>query len=594
MKKFIRTILISFAFVLAAALLLNLNIGHNFAFASSKTIFMVNPSLIATTAGETYVFDSSDECLKLMKEDSTESSSYSVGKVIDMSAVNGKIYLLRTDKISCFNTETKEVSDIIMNLGDYKFSSISASYQDEKVVLLTYSKQNNELYYFLQNNVSFDRNTITISQANEESVDYKFITYGEITYLMQTTKSSIFLHFPVVFGSNITLSTTTKLILTENTADIKFANYTNNKLAITYETKTDIYNFKHNSLDSLGIVTSDTIEYAQSVNNVYDEKNFVCKDTSFDDTNIYLLTKNGHYTLNLESNEISTCIQNPVCTLIELDKEDFEYYKVKEDSVIISTLGTERSEAVPEGAYVTRIADVNINSTSALLGYKYVVYTNYYKEFNIWKCENIFGYINDDSTNLELIETTENDKTIKVLDNTQLLSYPSLEVDSINTVLMNIGQHTPVKLLLDLGEFKNGYEDTDSLTNKYCLVQVGSNIGFISASREMSEDRRVALVISNATVLADAIIYEKADKSSYAQTILKADSKVKIIGPRDGNGFVKIAYNDEYGNYYEGYITASYVRSNSFTTLQIIGVILVLINVCFLVVLFITRKKITK
>ena len=65
-----------------------------------------------------------------------------------------------------------------------------------------------------------------------------------------------------------------------------------------------------------------------------------------------------------------------------------------------------------------------------------------------------------------------------------------------------------------------------------------------------------------------------------------------IEGKRDTKtGFTFIRYNDEYGNELTGYIATDYIESNSWTTMQIIGCILIAINVGLLILILIFKKN---
>ena len=251
---------------------------------------------------------------------------------------------------------------------------------------------------------------------------------------------------------------------------------------------------------------------------------------------------------------------------------------------------------IDAGEYVTEIATVTLDDTVPLSGYKYVLYTKYEQENSNWIGKNYYGYLYIENDTLETIDSIDPEETvIKVSDQTNLYACPSVIQDGKNQIIYKISQNLPVIFLKDLGEYQTAYTDNgQTYKTNYALVQVGDYVGFIDITRQIPKDKRIILALSNAKIISNTTIYENSSKDSLVIGSLKTNDGVKIIGKRDQTGFVKVAYNDQAGNYYEGYVLASYVRSNSYTTLQIVGTVLVALNILLLVVLMATRKKIDR
>ena len=98
---------------------------------------------------------------------------------------------------------------------------------------------------------------------------------------------------------------------------------------------------------------------------------------------------------------------------------------------------------------------------------------------------------------------------------------------------------------------------------------------------------------TNATILKDGTkVYSEASKNSEVKMELQKDKMVYVDGVRDTKtGLTKIIFNDEFGNEITGYIETDYVKTNSWSTLQIVGCVLIAINTGLLVLILIFKKE---
>ncbi len=591
---------------------------------NNRTIFMVDAKFIASTNSGTYVYDASDNNLKLINNtEYLQSKCYNTNReVLDMCCIGDDIYMLTNKDILKFNTLTQTFSNIsVPNLNGQ--TKISASTLDNQHVICLYPTDlepeegtNLEvLYALIPDDKESNGEDITdtastfftnkkdtiLSDISEETLTFYTISFNrnqlsgstQINNLnfIQTTSGIFMLHcfdrsvtaYSVELGDNFTTSTSTPLISPEGEIEPivgVLTNSNNSEVIINYKSKTNIYNFTINSL-------TPTLTLNNSISNYPPE--FSVINISVSDNTLALLGDNCYIELNLNTGKVENMVTNPQCTINYRHAQDFEYYQLTKNNYIIMSPDSKDKTDIPEGSYVVEIADILLNDDSNLFGYKYVMYTTFADDL----VTNKFGYIIAEDDNLEKIELHQQttNKIVKVSNLSDLYSYPSTGIDNLNQIKTTISINLPVEIISYIPTYYtvNGHTNTN-----YALIKVNGNIGFIDTKVILSADKRIILVVPNAKLIAGANIYEYADTSSTVLHKLDQATKVRIIESRNKEGFVKIAYNGPEGNYFEGYILASNVKSNSYTTLQIIGLILVILNVLFLIILIITKRKVVR
>lgn len=566
--------------------------------ATNRTIFVVNSKYVANSGNGVFLYDDSDKCLKLLNNSPSLSSSYFVGDCVDMCTFGDKIYLLTNSNIVVFDTLTHQTSAIEVNGLQAYHQSISVGQSDGQTIICLYpsdtSGNQNVIYgkvsqdgtqffsiEFIQNDFN---KTTTISGL-------KLVEYNNLTYLVKFFGKSI-TAFPISeldddFDDDIQLNTASTLELSQDSpSDIIglecLQHNGSSLLAVSYENKTDMYEFLGSALN-----------FKATSSHIYNQSGFECLGTSANGNSIAILSNNNDYYLaNYTDSKLdfSSSMTNPSITITNLAASEFEYYKTNSETQLISQLGTSQTTAIAQNSVLVKIANATLSDNSKLMGYEYVMYTQFDSE-NQTTGKNLYGYVINDNSQLEKLNQTALTKTVKVFENTKLYSLPSIISDeNCNTVKANISANVPVKILSNIYGYEHSYNDT---TTSYALVQVGDEIGFIDTKTIVSTDKRVILVIPNAQLIADANVYEKADIQSDILHKLSKSKRVKVLEGRDSDGFMKIAYNDDEGNYFEGYIKAQNLAADSYSTTQIIGMVLVLLNCIFLIILIMTKRKVT-
>lgn len=605
MKKFIKILTFSLTLVLLIGLF-HLPIS-NFAMATEreqKTVFVVSPTFIMATDGGVYMFDNSDKNIKLISHDSTQAKSYYVGEILDGYSCEEKIYFLTTSSLIVFDTTDDTFVSQELDCLTQEYSHISVSKIDETIYVCIYGNSTNvavKYGKFETNQWTFENAiTITTSQLNPETgiSCLKLIEFDGNVYLARSYSQSLSL-YQISLDASMSTSLNILFDLSDNdNGDIFSINwFGTDVLVVTYDQITYFYKF------STALDTDHATKYSKTHN--HEDEGFSVLSSSMGSSNFYLLSDDCYYYLNLSSVDSLGLFQkvgNTSCNIEYItDKSNFKFYKVTSDSDFISALGSTSALLVEQGKYVVEIANVTIQDDTDLVGYKYVLYLHYYQDSNnVWQSENLYGYI--ESSNLSEIEPEQKIGTIKVDDQTHMYSLPSVKVDSssveeqnLNKIVCDLQKALPVEILFTFGEFQTGYQESenDYFTN-YALVKFEDNVGFIDMAHIVSPDKRENRVFANATIVKKSFVYKNASVNSDVIYILEKDTPVTILESRNSDGLVKIGFYDQNGNYFEGYMLYANVNSYSHTALQIIGSLLVTINVVLLVFLVYTKKKVIK
>ena len=130
---------------------------------------------------------------------------------------------------------------------------------------------------------------------------------------------------------------------------------------------------------------------------------------------------------------------------------------------------------------------------------------------------------------------------------------------------------------------------------KFVKVIVNENqVGYIDEKCIRKPAEIVDFVITNATIKKDnTIVYLSASKDATKLPFtLKEGTNVRINGARNTkSGFTNITFNDEFGVEYSGYIETDYLKADAWSTLQIVGCILIAINIGLLILILVFRNQ---
>ena len=87
-------------------------------------------------------------------------------------------------------------------------------------------------------------------------------------------------------------------------------------------------------------------------------------------------------------------------------------------------------------------------------------------------------------------------------------------------------------------------------------------------------------------------VYLESNTESPVIYVLDKGYRVRINGARNtDSGYTYITFNDEYGNEKNGYILTDTLTSDSWTVMQIIGCVLIAINIGLLILILRFKKN---
>jgi len=297
-------------------------------------------------------------------------------------------------------------------------------------------------------------------------------------------------------------------------------------------------------------------------------------------------------------------INNPDCEITYFEEDNFVFKTTTSSTKLLEhPWDFEEIVEIDANQDVINLGTIQVKSLARtrnavqIEDYDYCMYTHGGK--------NYLGYIKN--TDLKTKEELSVDSVYKTIEdqngnkravvtvwpNTTLYSLPTNIVGSLITndltsqKIGEIVQNSKVEILdvLD-GYSSNGVKFVKVLVN-------GETTGYIDASRIYSPKDKVNFVVTNASIDHDGTkVYLSASESSVVTHILSKGKQVRIDGKRDTkSGFTKITFNDEYGNEFTGYISSDFVKSDSWSTLQIIGSILIAVNIGLLILILVYKNK---
>ncbi len=351
------------------------------------------------------------------------------------------------------------------------------------------------------------------------------------------------------------------------------------------------FNFDDYS-NTINYVTSSPCENSEWIN--FNENYFSCVNGEKQKLYLNKLSFDG----SNYSNDINE-IDNPQYEIEYFSEENFVYKKANTSAELFSDpWGSNSNIFVSSGANVIQIGKAKlVGSGSEIKDYDYCLFT--YQASN-GEGVNRCGFI--ENTKLDnKPEITPKEAGYKarvsIWPRTVLYSLPTTvisgkiggETSSLTAQrIMEIEDNSEIEVLSVLSNY---------VANNVQMIKVRVNqnqVGYIDAKCIRKPSEVVNFVITNATIQNDeTVVYLSASLDATTLSFkLNKGKTVRINGNRDTKtGFTSITFNDEYGNEFSGYIETDYIKADSWSTLQIIGCILIAINIGLLVLILIYRKN---
>lgn len=278
--------------------------------------------------------------------------------------------------------------------------------------------------------------------------------------------------------------------------------------------------------------------------------------------------------------EFVTRIKNDELTKANLSITDLGYFKAENGTLMFaSPFVREPDVTVPAGAHVVKIATIKIGS-AAFDEFTYCLYTN--------ETGNHYGFIKT-ATLTPLDASTYSKTVIKVFSNTSIFSLPSTSLDAVNTKLATFSGVTTLYVATCVCN-----DNFIGAGSKFLLVKTeDGQMGFVDMARIANIIKTKTLITGNAKTRCETRVYSQASTSSEILDVISKDTRVKIEdGQKTNAQFLKVTYNNAEGDLVTGYILTDDLARDTWTVLQVIGLVFVGLNVIFLIVLLLVKKKI--
>ncbi len=363
----------------------------------------------------------------------------------------------------------------------------------------------------------------------------------------------------------------------------------------TSTSKMKIYIFEN----SLGNIKIESIKEINISESSYNSSLGISYVTTSDN---YIIYPNGQtiefYNICLidgELMDIKDYITNPDIELSYYDDDDFIYMQANDTTYLFENPWSITAEVtINSGDNLIIIADAYIEGLVKIEDYKYCFYSI--------DGVNYVGYVKykliDEQTysleELEEVELSESEVVRTVKPNTALYNFPTNVIGTTITssitseIILEIPNNSRIDIISAICYYTaNG--------TRYVKVMVNNDpeqIGYIDYNQINFPSKNAYFVITNATIKEDGTnVYLEPDSSSVVTYILQAGKQVRINGERNTTtGYTYITFNDEWGNEFSGYIKTDYLVTDSWTVLQIIGCVLIAINIGLLILIIYYRR----
>lgn len=296
-------------------------------------------------------------------------------------------------------------------------------------------------------------------------------------------------------------------------------------------------------------------------------------------------------------------INNPDYRLQFLTANEFIYKNVNTNTELFDNpWGAYSDVEIEQNSNIIKIGFAQLTDAgqTQICDYDYCMFTN--------SSGNHFGFVKNEYLDT-LPEKTLKDAGYKVIkdengiEHAKVSIWPNSSLYSLPTTfcsgtigvselvaerVMQIEDNSLIEILDVLGEYQAN-------NVKMLKVKVNDNqIGYIEARCIRTPADIVNFIVTNATIKNDNTkVYLSANSdATILPFTLNSGKNVRINGKRDTKtGFTSITFNDEFGNEFSGYIETDYVKADAWSTLQIVGCVLIAINIGLLILILIFKKN---
>ncbi len=598
--KILATIMLAFVFTLFGSSLLQLsnvlsspnltrvkNVQASEQNQSNISTYLKSPSLIQADGNDSlFVADSYTKLLtvySLNTKTSTLTSSWSAD-IVQMQYIQNNLYCLinenGTNVLYHVNPTTLQKTALTHSQNS-KIASFTVSQsieQNTNIIYLYTTSPTNEpncidiKLHNLQPTVSTQlthQQTISSAVFNYSNITQLFVLNNNLCYATQADNSNSTLHTFTKSSQNEYTSTPLNLQFTSPVRQIAVLN--NNALAIT-SSNTLVLNAQSSEIETLNL---------KEVN-----LTSICTNNS----DIYLsdCANQKIYKLNQETNSADVFLQNVQPTPSVETANSHLYIQVNEEAKLyVSPFATLAKFTVAKNTHLTVIAQDH----SAYHNYYYCLYTA--------NGTNHYLYLPKSTAHTILPKTTVSIPA-KVLGSIScnLHTLPSHTADNINQTLEQVEpQSNVVQVVAQVVRNSSGEDyyviQTPSGNTGYIrYTQVTTTYTQITTKKEKCNGRTKRDTTIFISPSSDSqIVYSDEEIAEFSTITISGNTRIKLLEKINaGKTYTKVTYQTEHGDTYTGYIKTADIKADTLTPLQIIGIVLVAVNIILLVIILLIKK----
>lgn len=568
--------------------------------AEQETIFLLQPSQAICTSTETYVFDTADMRLKVY----THQSEYPTLREEN----NAKTYTKPlvgmhtfSNMLVTFIGENGERELEILNMQTLQPVTIQDSEQalerfaDKTTFTLVSSENENEAYMFVLEQktiyqyklIKQSENEVVLQGVHNYEINngtsyatlQNILTLQDTTYV--ATENQI---YKVLFGSD-GLSCNLEEVANINKSSVLLAGLT------IHQTPYLVYVTQQNETSYVALYNTQTQEITQT-DIAYAEQTYM-----YGANNQLLLTQNKtvvKYTFTLNKGTLSYT-QKDVASNAGFQTPPQETWLTYENLQYAITNTSAQLYALPfdaeplvsiaTGKYVTLLTEAYVNH------FVYCMYTDL--ETN----QNYYGYIALKQLNIQSPNPIKASFVTITSSEVQFHNLPSSITDTHVQALEPSGkltEGTKVTVLSKLASYHIS-NDTQTKIQYFYLVQLPDGtkafVRTTSVTGVVVEVVQQQRIITNAELTENVVVYATNNGENEFDT-LKKGTRIKVIAQDTRLKYTQIVYNDAEGNAITGYVLTSAIHNDSLSTLQIVGIVLIVVNVILLCIFIYCKKRV--
>lgn len=604
-----------------------------------SSIFIKSPTYSTFYNKHIYFIDEFDNLLKIYDINGDVFSKVDLpthDDILTATSLNNSLFFLASNSnvVSLYitNLDTLEITKVEtndINLSHYKQISVEKALikpdatgdaSEHYIISLTPNEINNEISPLLVLVKSNDNSLSRICKVSLPTIDSPMTVVTENLHKFFTVTHTSTNEILLVYFYNFNVGYTSLNLerLTSDTISISvfsqlFENI-HNELSDQFPVSIKAINIMEieNTTHFLVSFTQGMARMARSINILYKYVHGDGSTTSFEpvdsetcsDTNFILTNEN--YIIYPDDNQTivykkvsfaptqsdkypvsGSSIANPTVDRNYFEDESFTYYKTISDTYLLSSPWSASGNIIiPAQSDIIKIGFGSV-SQNEISDFAYVLYTA--------NNTNYVGYVKLADMNAKAIINLDNYEfsVAKAVPNSNLYSLPTKVVgDQItdnqdSSVIMQIKANSRIEVVDAICKYS---------ANGSVFVKVKVNnmqIGYIDVADLILPSSYADFITTNAEILKDGTkVYQEANLDSVVIATLNQHKMVRVDGVRDTKtGFTKITFNDEYGVEFTGYIQTDYVKTNTWSSLQIIGCVLIAVNLGLLILILVFKKK---